>query len=199
MNFSAGDWIAIVVAVTTGVVTISAIYIAARQARAARIQDRRTDTYVRVFRIASQITVQANQSVYWPGNTVEDDPDRELERQAAVEMALMGSENARLKYLLWRKEVAAYWPLVEKAARSSWKADQMENDPKKTREEGGRPSEWDLAISESEKARIRLIGPMEHIRKRLDELEEVLRDESQSRRWIRDRTKPKPTTAQQET
>ncbi len=185
MNWTPGDVTAIVAIVVGGIVTLSGVYIAARQARGARIQDRRTDAYVRIFRIASQITVQADQHVYFPGSAIEDDPEREMERQAAAEMAIMGSESGTTKYLLWQKEIVAYWPLVHTAASARWRADKLAEALDENRKPNDlKPSEWDLARSEAESARIQLIKPMEQIRKHFNGLEEVLRKESLSKGWI---------------
>ena len=167
--------IAIVAIVVAGAVTLIGVQIAARQTRGARIQDRRTDAYVRILGIAYQITVQAGQHALFPGKAFEDDPERLLERQAGAEMAIMGSADARQKYELWQQQVSAYWPLVHTAETAFERATELEGDFEK----------WDVAHSDAEKARMKLILPMEVIRNRMTDLEEILRKESQSKGKIR--------------
>jgi hypothetical protein len=197
MTWTTGDVIAIVAIGVGGLVTVSGVYIASRQARGARIQDRRTEAYVRIFRIVSQITVQADQHAFFPGKASESDPEKGLEQQAGAEMALMGSENARNKYELWRKEIFAYWPLVNAAATAALLAEQtaataallaeqfLAKDSEKREQKDHKPLEFDVAGSKAEEARMKLGKPMEEITKRINGLEDVLREESQSAGWIR--------------
>lgn len=181
--FSAGDIIAIAVAVIIQLVTLVGIYLAARTARASRVRDRRIDAYIRAFDVATQITIQADQSVYFPGSTIEADPERDRERRAHIEIELMGSREARNAYSEWRQAVLPFWMLVHTAVTARYRADKLVDTEEGRIEDGPYgQSRWSVAQDEAEHRRLELIDPYANIKDKFDALEETLRREAQSTR-----------------